>query len=119
MKRITIKRPLTQYTNTWTGVTTRTLSSAWKGKRGINLCVIAFNRFFEIPRGCIEAVLVFSKTAHPEAYQMELGYYDATSTVARVLMVDGYDAPILGGAARMFKCLWNQGYNYVRLEVAI
>ena len=106
-----------KYTSTFTGITTRTLSGSWKAYPSITMCVTAFNRFFEIPRGCTEAVLVFSKTRHPEAYYMQLGYDNAMSTQANVLLVDGYTVPLYGMARRTFKRLWNEGYNYVRLEV--
>ena len=114
MKRINLKRKTLRQFNYTTGRKRTYLHTMWKGTPSIALCVASFNRWFELPKGCDDIDLVFTKTPHPEAYDIQI---DIGIPGWPRVMINNQHTGMMSGAQFKVRRLWEQGYNYVRVEV--
>ena len=117
MKRFNYIRRDTSETDFITGRWRKSLDSMWriKGQASrASLCVASFNRWFDLPRGCADIDIVFSKNKHPEAYDILMcELYPGWDK----LYINNQETGMMSGATHICKRLWNEGYNWVRVEV--
>lgn len=91
----------------------------WYDSQVANLTVCAdeLRKFFKIDGEQERLTLVFSERAHKDAYPFT--FYEGRGACA------SYHVPVLGGhilsmlwpAESRMHTLWDQGYNYMRLEL--
>ena len=113
MMTMTFNRKQISYFNSYRNLRIKDWDD-WQCGR-IEMCHTEFARFFQLGRAK-RAHLIFTKTAHPDAYLMECG--EASFKGGNdVPMVGGYEPGFMSSAANQVRTLWHAGYNYVRCEV--
>ncbi len=100
---------------------TRSESFSIKVPRAGSMCGYDFKKFFTVPADINDFKLVFTKKAHPEAYEMTVSNQRKISMWGEswndtTFKADGFEAPLVGGARTFFKRMIRDGHTYVRLE---